>query len=628
MAKGRILAIDDERFFRELYRDILAREGYVVRTAVSGEEAMDILRREDFDLVISDLGLPGMDGVETSRAIKNFNPEQEIIVVSAMDDVPTAVAAMKTGVADYVCKPINPDEFLLLVNNTLFRRSLHLEYRKLLDENLEYVSIVTTYQKCLGFLQVYELDRLGDLILDVLMELLRAEGGVLWMVGFNSSYFRRRCRRGLAQVSPEEETLQPDEEERRLIRLGEPVLLKGDNRIWVPLNHGSEPLALIRIEAPVERGVFNRRDLKVAAAVAEFAAGALRSVLQQRMLEQSSLRMPRAQAYNMAFFRDHMEKELSKVRRYGRHLSLIRLRIDNYADLHNHFRNRELEAAMARIIEAINSILRDADIMAMADSDDFYILLPETDHWGSLITQKRIRKALRGRLTLCDLKKSFPIQAHMRSASFPMDGTSFEELNTCTERRLERLKRSLYLKQDWERTSYWGVISHLLGKPQDYRFSPGSLEVSPRLRRYCDDLTSRYLRLAEADFELIHSAFCREVVESSRVRGVIYRGCADFEALRRTSASLDSLEKSATSLFLLGGCERVHWDCQRTVPIFIEDDPFARVPTLLYLNEDSAYAFFARRRGKELVGFHTSDFYFVENMIAKLQEQYQLQVPI
>jgi hypothetical protein len=48
----------------------------------------------------------------------------------------------------------------------------------------------------------------------------------------------------------------------------------------------------------------------------------------------------------------------------------------------------------------------------------------------------------------------------------------------------------------------------------------------------------------------------------------------------------------------------------------------------MYLNEDSAYAFFARRRGRELVGFHTSDFYFVENMIAKLQEQYQLQVQI
>lgn len=628
MAKGRILAIDDESFFRELYRDILAPEGYVVRTAVSGEEALDILRREDFDLVISDLGLPGMDGVETSRAIRRFNPDQDIIVVSALDDVPTAVAAMKAGVADYVCKPINSEEFLLLVNKTLFRRSLHLEHRKLLKENLEYVSIVTTYQKCLGFLQVYEIDRLGDLILDVLMDLLRAEGGVLWLAGFNGNYFRRRCRRGLAQVSPDEETIQPDDEERRIIALGEPALLPGDKRIWVPLSHGSEPLALIRVEAPVGRAAFNRRDLKVAAAVAEFAAGALRNVLQQRMLEQRSLRMPRAEAYNMAFFRDHMEKELSKVRRYGRHLSLIRLRIENYADLHHHFRNRELEAAMARIIEAINSILRDADIMAMAGGDDFYILLPETDYWGSLITQKRIRKALRGRLTLCDLKKSFPIQAYMRSASYPMDGTSFEELSAAAEHRLHRLKTSLFIKQDFDRVPFWNVIGRILGKPQDFSFAPGKVEVSAKLARYQDALKSRYLRMDQEDLDDIHNAFCREVVESSRVRGVIYRGCSDFSAMQRTLPLLEPLERSATSLFFLGGRERVDWDYQRSVPIFIEGEPFDRVPFLIYLNEDSAYALFARRRGKELVGFHTSDFYFVENMIAKLQEQYQLQVPI
>ncbi|KIH76664.1 diguanylate cyclase (GGDEF) domain-containing protein [Geoalkalibacter ferrihydriticus] len=628
MAKGRILAIDDEKFFRELYRDILAREGYVVRTAQSGEEALDVLRREDFDLVISDLGLKGIDGVETSRAIKRFNPDQEIIVVSAMTDVPTAVAAMKAGVADYVCKPINPEEFLLLVNKTLFRRAQHLEHRKLLDENLEYVSIVATYQKCRQFLHVHELDRLGDLILDTLMELLGAEGGALWLAGFDGSYFRRRCRRGLARILPQEETLQPGEDEAVLPSGKEPVLLPGEDRMWVPLRHARETLALIRIEAPVGRGVFNRGDLKLAAAAAEFAASALHNVLLHRALEQRSLRMPRAEAYNMAFFRDHMEKELSKVRRYGRNLSLIRLRVDNYAELHHHFRSREMEAAMTRVIEAINSILRDADIMAMAAADDFYILLPETDYWGSLITQKRIRKALRGNLVLCDLKKSFSLKAYMRSAAFPMDGASFEQLNASAEGRLERLKSSLYLKENWDPVSFWSVVGKILGKTSDYRFRDAVVEVAPALEFYQAKFKSCYVRMPLENLEIIQGAFCREVVESSRVRGVIFRGCADFSEVRSSLPHLEHLEKSATSLFLVGGHQRVHWDYQRTVPIFIKEEPFHKVPFLLYLNEDSAYALFARRRGRELVGFHTSDFYFVENMIAKLQEQYQLQVQI
>ncbi|HDR46233.1 MAG TPA: response regulator, partial [Geoalkalibacter subterraneus] len=82
MAKGRILAIDDEKFFHELYRDLLTPEGYAVRCVSGGEEALELLKREDFDLVISDLEMPGLDGVETSRRIKLFNPDQEVIVVS------------------------------------------------------------------------------------------------------------------------------------------------------------------------------------------------------------------------------------------------------------------------------------------------------------------------------------------------------------------------------------------------------------------------------------------------------------------------------------------------------------------------------------------------------------------
>jgi hypothetical protein len=64
------------------------------------------------------------------------------------------------------------------------------------------------------------------------------------------------------------------------------------------------------------------------------------------------------------------------------------------------------------------------------------------------------------------------------------------------------------------------------------------------------------------------------------------------------------------------------------VPLYIEGDSFEKIPFILYLNEDCAYALFARRQGEELFGFHTSDFYFVENIIVKLQEQYQLQALI
>ncbi len=627
MAKGRILAIDNEPASRSLYQELLGADGYYVRTAANGHDALECLRREDFDLVITELQLEvGLNDI--TEQIKRFNTAQEVLVVTGQNDVAAAVDAMKRGVSEYILKPINPDEFLLLVNKVLFRQSQHHEHKKLLDENIEFHRTLAYYQKCLGFLKVHDLDRLGDLILDTLMELLHAEGAILWLPGYSGQQYRLRCRRGLVKIAVGEDAFVPSEAERRLIHVGEAVLMEQGTALWLPLLDGMDPLALIRIEAPAGRDTFNRRDVKVAAMIGDFAASTLNNVMLLRNLEQNTLRVPRGEAYKMAFFHDHSEKEMNKARRYGRDLSFIKLTIDNFEELASRFRKWELEEAMSRVIETINSALRDADIMAMSASDEYYLLLPETDYWGSLVAQKRIRKALKGKLTICDLKKSHSIDVFLRSASFPSDGNSFEELRLAAGQRLSRLKKSIYHRAGMSDSPFWNVVGRLLGSPGDYKLSANGVKVVDSLARHEDALRCRYFRMPAGRLDDIMRAFCREVVESSRVRGIVYRGCGDFEKVRKNLRHVDGLEKSATSLFLLGGHRRVHWDYQRIVPIYIDSDRFEKIPFLLYLNEDYAYAMFARQRGDELIGFHTSDFYFVENMITKLQEQYQLQAQI
>jgi len=628
MSRGRILAIDDESFFRDFYRDLLAEEGYQVRTAASGGEGLEWLRREDFDLVITDMDMAEMNGVETSAAIRKFNPDQEIMVATAREDLSLAVEAMKRGVSEYLLKPINPEEFLLVINRLLFRQSLGNEHQRLMHENIEFVSQLAHYRKCLDFLRIHDVDRLGDLILDTLMETLRAEGGLLWLVAYGGHSYRLRCRRGLVRVAPGEEIAEPAEAEERLLRTGMPRLDAAGNGMLVPLQVDRDILALVRIEAPTGREAFNRQDLKRAELVSEFAAAALHNVLTYRSLEHGSLRIPYGEAYKMAYFRDHVAKEIHKARRYGRNLSFVKLNVVNYAELAAHFRDRELDGAMARLVETINTALRDADIMALAAPGMYYIMLPETDYWGSLVTQQRIRRALAGKLTLCDMKKSYPLKVYMRSAAFPGDGETFDALIAAAARRQERLQRSVYHRGRMEQSSFWGVVGRLLGVPDDYTFNESGITVGARLETFQDEHANCYVRMPQWQFRELQASFCRDVVESRRVRGVIYLGCDDFEVERRQLPSLDAIERSATSLFLLGGRGRADWGLQRVVPIHIKDKHFSRVRFLLYLNEDYAYAFFARRRGEELVGFHSSDFYFVENMIAKLQVQYQLQPKI
>ena len=142
MAKGRILAIDDERFFRRFYEDLLAAEGYQVVTAVSGSKGLDHVYREEFDLIILDMDLGEENSLEVAELIRQLNPDQEIMAVTRQKDVNLAVLAMKKGVSEYLLKPVDPEAFLLLINKVLFRQTLKSEHAKLIDENVDYFSIL------------------------------------------------------------------------------------------------------------------------------------------------------------------------------------------------------------------------------------------------------------------------------------------------------------------------------------------------------------------------------------------------------------------------------------------------------------------------------------------------------
>ncbi|MDW7756416.1 MAG: diguanylate cyclase [Desulfuromonadales bacterium] len=316
----------------------------------------------------------------------------------------------------------------------------------------------------------------------------------------------------------------------------------------------------------------------------------------------------------MAFFTDTLERELRRCDRYGRNLSLIKLVVANYREVACRFLDRELGDVVERLADTVQSVLRDADILAMESPDQYFILLPETDYWGALVAQKRIRKALAGQLCVVGPKKQVDLDVYMRSASFPVDGTSFAALRATVEKNIAQLPDSLFRRADMESLSFWDIVDGLLDQKSSVTVTSNT-ESSP----FCLD-RDRVNALMEA--------FCREVVESNRVRGIVYRGCADFEAARQALGQIDGLEQSATSLFLLGGAGRVTWDYQRIHPIYIDDPRFSQVDFLLYLNEDHAYALFTRQAEGKVAGFHSCDFFFVENLIAKLQEQYRLQALI
>lgn len=124
MASYSILIVEDDEKMREALRQIMQREGYVAETAGSGEEAMGLFKQGHFDLVISDLKLPGIDGMEALRALRGFRPQTAFIIITAYATIDSAVQAMKEGAEDYISKPFNLDEIRLVVKKAFEKREL------------------------------------------------------------------------------------------------------------------------------------------------------------------------------------------------------------------------------------------------------------------------------------------------------------------------------------------------------------------------------------------------------------------------------------------------------------------------------------------------------------------------
>jgi two-component system, NtrC family, response regulator PilR len=126
-----ILITEDDRVQREIINDILEQSGYDVSTSDSAETTLEILKERPFDLVLTDMRMTGMDGLELLRQTKRLRPEQEVVVMTAHATIRTAVTAMKEGAIDYLEKPFDKDELLLVIDRAMERTTLRKENKQL-----------------------------------------------------------------------------------------------------------------------------------------------------------------------------------------------------------------------------------------------------------------------------------------------------------------------------------------------------------------------------------------------------------------------------------------------------------------------------------------------------------------
>ena len=153
----KILVIDDEPLMRITVQDALVGEGYEVVAAETGRKGSDLLRQNHTDIVITDLRLPDMDGIQILREVKSSHPSTQVILITAYGSIDSAVTAMKEGATDYLTKPFAMDELLLIIRRLLRMRQLeeeNFELRKKIEERFGLEGLVG---KSPPMLKIYDL---------------------------------------------------------------------------------------------------------------------------------------------------------------------------------------------------------------------------------------------------------------------------------------------------------------------------------------------------------------------------------------------------------------------------------------------------------------------------------------
>ena len=196
--RPRVLIVDDEKFIRDILADFLGMEGYAVRTAEDGNAALTELRAQTYDIVISDLKMPRMGGIELLEQMSTAAPNALTVIMTGFGTVETAIDAMKRGAYDYILKPFKVEEVIHVV-------ARGLEKQRLAAENIRLREALSLYKVSEAIQASLSLDEVLATVGDTALVELQGDFVVTWLDDGEGHYFERQrlTRAELSEANPD-----------------------------------------------------------------------------------------------------------------------------------------------------------------------------------------------------------------------------------------------------------------------------------------------------------------------------------------------------------------------------------------------------------------------------------------
>jgi two-component system cell cycle response regulator len=429
-----VLLVDDERFARTLYADYLRAAGYDVEVAENAPAAVRILEGRRFDVLLTDIVMPGGDGLQLLADAKQLDPDVQVVVITALDRVDPAVRAMRAGASDYLVKPVTPEALQLAVQRSLSTRAL-------LAENSTLRGHVNLFETCQRITGTLEREKVVALALPALASgcgargaaLLEPEGTDGWRLTGVHGLPAESAPEFLAPALPRLSELVPDAT--LIVALPEAAGLPASRCLCLPLSDGPAILGAICLLVP---GPLDAERAGRAAFICRHLGMALKTLGRLSHVEHLAYVDDVTHLYNSRFLDVALERELAG----GRPFTLLFMDLDRFKtvnDRHGHLMGSRLLGEFGRVLR---SCVRDDDVLVRYGGDEFVAVLAAVDSGGGLKVAERIRRAVEDHRFLSREGHSVRLTVSIGLASHPEHAPSKAILLELADRAMYRGKET------------------------------------------------------------------------------------------------------------------------------------------------------------------------------------------
>jgi diguanylate cyclase (GGDEF)-like protein len=429
----KILVVEDDLFFREMFSDVLKAEGYEVDAASCGSEALDMISEHRYGLVITDLIMPDISGMEILSQVRENDPGIDVIMVTGNANIESAIFALKHGARDYLIKPVNHDEFRHSVAQCM-------QQRRLLDENEELKNMLNLFQSSQTIAGCLELDRVYHLMVDAVAR----ELGVSRALGLFHVEGRLELKdvKGLATGVAQQycDALQAS------IARHQP-----NNRLMVKIKLSAQPSADVCADLHEAYLIFvlNKGSLLGVIVVFNDPGQSLPDFGPFKknirfLLEQSARAFQNAENYTLAkdmlfiddlsglfnhrYLEVALDRELKRAERYASHLAVLFLVLDSFKkvnDTHGHLVGSRVLREMGDLLKKST---REVDVVIRYGGDEYTIILVETGSETAGIVAERIRSQVESHAFLSSEGYNIRLTCSIGYACCPEDTMLKQEL--------------------------------------------------------------------------------------------------------------------------------------------------------------------------------------------------------